>query len=734
MSDLFQDNIEKTPSRRKKVLLPFPVNKPYDYIIPDEFEAQDGEYVLAPLGNRSSYGVIWGEGSSDLKSSKLKPLYSIYTLPPLPQSHRDFIDWVAHYTCSDLGSVLKMTLSVPSAFETQKPLIAYVFDSELPENISVKQQQVLDVAKDGVARRASELAQQSGVTAGVIKTLADKKILKKIEVYDAPPCQNPNVCHDTVELFEAQKEAGDKLVKATQTQKFTPFLLDGVTGAGKTEVYFEAVAEAIRQDKQVLILMPEIALSNAFIERFTVRFGCAPALWHSSVSAAKRRSIWRGVAMGQCKVVVGARSALFLPFHDLGLIVVDEEHDSSYKQEEGVIYHARDMAVVRAHLEKIPIVLVSATPSLETIHNVHEGRYQHLVLPSRFGGATLPDIHLIDLRKDKPERQAFLSPVLIDAVRTALENKTQALLFLNRRGYAPLTLCRTCGYRFECPRCTAWLVEHKRNSKLHCHHCGYMLPVPEKCPECEDMDSLAPCGPGVERIYEEISQIFPDARLMSLSSDVARDHETLCQALDDIIHYKCDIIIGTQILAKGHHFPNLSCVGVVDADLGLHGGDLRAAERSYQLLHQVAGRAGREKGNNGSVYLQSYQPESRVIEALASGDRELFLEVESEERQKAHMPPYSRLVGIIVKSLDEDKMKDFVRELAKKAPYSEGRLQTYGPVPAPIYRIRGFYRTRFLIHADKDTHVQKTVLDWMKSVKCPSHIKIQIDIDPQSFL
>lgn len=734
MSDLFQEDIPQNERReRLKVLVPFPVDKAYDYATLPKIDVGLGDYVSVPLGNRTIHGVVWGEGDNDLPDAKIKSMRDVYALPPMPKEHRNFISWVAQYTCSALGSVLKMALSAPTAFEPPKPIIAYTLKQGIPEGISIKQQQVLDIAQDGIARRAADLAQEAGVSSGVIKTLAKNGILDTVEIYDAPPCQNPHPDHGAVELFEAQRETGATLVEAVKAQKFQPYLLDGVTGAGKTEVYFEAVAEAMRQDKQVLILLPEIALSNAFMGRFKERFGCMPALWHSSISPAKRRMTWRGVALGQSKVIIGARSALFLPYKNLGLIIIDEEHDGSYKQEEGVVYNARDMAVVRAHLGKCPIILVSATPSLETMHNVNEGRYEHLILPSRFGGAVLPDIHVIDLKKDKPERQCFLSPILIEAVRNAIDNGTQALLFLNRRGYAPLTVCRTCGHRFECARCTTWLVEHRRSGKLHCHHCGYMLPIPEKCPECDDVDSLSPCGPGVERIHEEVEMLFPDARLQVLSSDTAQDHETLTKALDDIVNHECDIIIGTQILAKGHHFPYLSCVGVVDADLGLHGGDLRAAERSYQLLHQVAGRAGREKGNKGSVFLQSYNPDSRVIDALASGDREMFLEVESDEREMAHMPPFSRLVAVIVRSQDEEKMQDFARELAKTAPYHE-RLKVYGPAPAAIYRIRGYYRTRFLVHADKDVDAQKTTQEWIGTLKCPSHIKIQIDVDPQNFL
>lgn len=737
MSDLFQ---EENPSqsatghkRRLKVLVPFPVEKAYDYAVPDHLDINIGDYVSVPLGGRSTYGVVWGEGDDDLPDSKVKGIREVFALPPMPASQRSHIAWVAQYSCAPIGAVLKMALSAPTAFDPPKPVMAFKRGLTKDRKISAKQQQVLDVMQDDVARRASDIAQEAGVSAGVVKTMAKNGILNTVEVFDAPPCQNPSPHHAHVELFEGQRAAGEALVNAVKAEEFKPYLLDGVTGAGKTETYFEAVAQAIKQNKQVLILLPEIALSNAFISRFKERFGCMPALWHSSITPAKRRMTWRGVAMGQTKVVVGARSALFLPFKDLGLIIVDEEHDASYKQEEGVIYNARDMAIVRAHLEKSPIALVSATPSLETVHNVETGRFERLVLPSRFGGASLPDIHIVDLKADKPERQAFLSPVVIEAVREAIDNGTQALLYLNRRGYAPLTVCRTCGHRYECARCTAWLVEHRRSQKLHCHHCGYMMPIPEKCTECDDTDSLAPCGPGVERIHEEIQMHFPDARLAVLSSDTAQDNDALRKALDDIINHECDIIIGTQILAKGHHFPHLSCVGVVDADLGLHGGDLRAAERSYQMLHQVAGRAGREKGNRGSVYLQSYNPQSRVIEALASGDRDLFLETESQEREMAHMPPFSRLVAVIVKSQDEGKMQDFAKQLAMSAPHHE-KLQTYGPAPAPIYRIRGFYRTRFLVHADKSVDVQAVVKGWLSSIKCPTSIKIQIDVDPQSFL
>ena len=505
-----------------------------------------------------------------------------------------------------------------------------------------------------------------------------------------------------------------------------------MTGAGKTEVYFEAVAAALKKGKQVLILLPEIALSNAFLERFQKRFGCAPALWHSGLSKGARRTTWRGVAEGHSKVVIGARSALFLPYQDLGLIIVDEEHDPAYKQEDGVIYHARDMAVARAAQGGFPICLVSATPSLETMQNAWAGRYEHLTLPDRFGGARMPQIDVVDMKANKPAAQHFISDVLHKEIEETLKAGSQAMLFLNRRGYAPLTICRSCGHRMECPRCTAWLVEHKRFGRLQCHHCGYAAPMPKQCPECGDTDSLAACGPGVERIYEEVKAAFPEANVLMLASDTAENNEQLRAMLQAIKNDKIDIIIGTQIIAKGHHFPNLTLVGVVDADLGLTGGELRAAERCYQLLHQVSGRAGRAE-KAGKVMLQTYMPEHRIMQALANGGRDLFLQTEAAEREAAHMPPFSRLVGIIIAGRDEGQVVEIAKALGRIAPQGSG-ITTLGPAPAPFARLRGKYRYRLLVQADKKLNIQKTIAEWVAAVKCPSTVRVYIDIDPQSFL
>lgn len=743
MHTLFQDEENILPGagiERRTVLVPVPAGTgKYDYALPEGMFCADGDYVRVPLGKREVSGVIWGTAQGGVKAEKLRSVLARSDLPAMPEAHRVFLEKAARYTLSPPGAMLKLSLSVPSALEEQKAAVGYILTPSLrmgEGGFSPQQQAVLDVLVDGRPRRASELAREAGCGAGVVKTLANKGLLQTVEMAEPAPCAAPDFERKGPELSAGQKTAADALAGHVRDKAFAVALLDGVTGAGKTEVYFEAVAAALGTGKQVLILLPEIALTAAFLDRFQKRFGTAPALWHSSLSAGRRAAVWRGVARGETKVVAGARSALFLPFADPGLIVVDEEHDPAYKQEDGVIYNARDMAVLRAHAGGFPVVLVSATPSLETMRNVWDGRYEHLVLPDRHGGACLPDVHLIDLRRDKPERGNFISPVLEKAVKRSLEAGEQALLFLNRRGYAPLTLCRTCGHRFECPRCSAWLVEHGRTggrtNRLHCHHCDHFVPMPETCPSCGDTDSLAACGPGVERVAEEAQGLFPDARICVLSSDTTGAHADLMQALEDIRERRVDIVIGTQMIAKGHHFPGLTCVGVVDADLGLDGGELRAAERAYQLLHQVAGRAGRAAAK-GHVYVQTFNPDNPVMRALASGERDAFLEAEADAREDAGMPPFTRLAGIIVSGRDEAQVRDVAAALGRCAPQAEG-LQTLGPAEAQLYRLRGKFRRRLLVRADKGLDLQKAVAHWLAGIKLPSTVRVQVDIDPYSFL
>lgn len=716
------------------VLLPLPLAKALSYKAPAELPLAPGDYVRVPFRQGEKVGVVWAiDQKADIDPKKIKYVIEKIELPAMPKVQRDFIDWIAQYTLSDKGAVLKLTMSASGAFEPPSPDIGYRLKDDPPdEKLTDKQQHVVNAIADGLARKQTEIAREAGVSASVVKSLLDKGILEEKELYPRPPCNKPDLEGQGPILSEAQATASATICKAIEDKSQKTFLLDGVTGAGKTEVYFEAVISALKQNRQVLILLPEIALSNAFLSRFRERFGCDPALWHSALSPGRRKTTWRAVARGQTKVVIGARSALMLPYADLGLIIVDEEHDPAYKQEDGVLYNARDMAVLRGHKGGFPVVLVSATPSLETIANAWAERYEQLHLPERHGGATMPDIHLIDMREDKPERQKFLSPTLKSEIHKRMEQGTQSLLFLNRRGYAPLTLCRSCGHRFECPRCTAWLVEHRFEDRLNCHHCGYMTPVPETCPQCSDRGSLAACGPGVERILEEVKLDFPKARTLVLSSDTAEDHDELKAALQKIHDEEVDIIIGTQIIAKGHHFPKLALVGVIDADLGLGGGDLRAAERTYQLLHQVAGRAGRAE-ISGEVYLQTFSPDNRVMQALQNGERDMFLEIEADQRKNAHMPPYSRLAGVIISSTKESEADGYANMLAEACPEIEG-VHILGPAPAPIYRLRGRYRKRFLAIADKSAPIQKTLADWLNAHKPTGDIRVAVDIDPQSFL
>jgi primosomal protein N' (replication factor Y) (superfamily II helicase) len=730
--------------QERKILSVLPaayIDRPYSYAVPEHIQSplQKGSIVHIPLNNRLVPGVVWDDEPGEIKkTAKLKDIASTLDARPLTTQHLEFIQRLADYTLSPLGSALKMTLSSPHIFEEEPEITVYaaILQDEMP-SLSVKHQRVFSFLLEHGPHIAAEIAEAANVSTAILKTMVKNGIIEKKSLLPSPPCHAPDPTRASIGLTPEQHEAASSIIKDIQSHEFSSTLLDGVTGSGKTEVYFEAVAEALREDKQVLILLPEIALSNAFLDRFEKRFGCKPGLWHSSVTAARRRRTWKGVLNNQTKVIIGARSALMLPFQSLGLIIVDEEHDPAFKQEEQVIYHARDMAVLRAHLEKCPIALISATPSLETMHNVWTGRYKNLELPARYGGAQLPDIHIIDMREHKPPvAQEFLSAPLKAALHETYDKGEQSLLFLNRRGYAPLTICRDCGHRIECPNCTAWLVEHKDHEHLLCHHCGYHALSPTACPSCGAENSMAACGPGVERIAEETKKEFPDARIEILSSDSHETQEELLAALDKIKNHKVDIIIGTQIIAKGHHFPKLTCVGIVDADIGLDGGDLRATEKTYQLLHQVTGRAGREAKDDeqaGQVYLQTWMADNPVIQALAGGHRDAFFEAELLSRQHAHMPPFSRLVGLIVSSAHQEQALQTARLLAQTAPASE-EVTVLGPAPAPLSKLRGKYRYRLLVIANKTLNVQKTISHWLQHVKHPSTTRIQIDIDPYNFL
>lgn len=729
--------IENAP--RVAVLAALPVEQPYDYAVPPGMTLGLGDIVRVNFGRREVTGVVWAAGGDTVptdKKVKLKAVLHRYAVPPLSEQQRQFAEWVARYTLSDPGSVLRLTLSPPAVLEEAAESIVYSLAERAPEGrISGPRQRVLDILASGSVLSAAELARQANSTSAVIAGMAKAGQILRLTEKPSAPASTADPEHQMVTLSDAQAAAAEVLRTDVAARRFAVALLDGVTGSGKTEVYFDAVAECLRQGRQALILLPEISLSAQFERRLQARFGVAPALWHSEVTPAQKRAAWQGVAAGETKIILGARSALFLPFADLGLIVVDEEHDASYKQEDGVMYNARDMAVVRGQMAAAPVVLCSATPSLETMTNAQRGKYKYLHLPTRHAGAKLPDMKIIDLRQDKPHQQKFLSPSLVQALRDNLAAGEQSLLFLNRRGYAPLTLCRTCGHRFQCPSCSAWLVEHRRYNSLQCHHCGFTQKLPPACPTCHDADNLVACGPGVERIFEEVTELLPEARSLILASDMVTTQTQMNTAIDAIENREVDIIIGTQMIAKGHHFPGLTLVGVVDADLGLAGGDLRAGERTFQVLHQVAGRAGRAK-DPGRVLIQTVMPDQAVIRALTAHDRDVFLRVEGAERQRAFMPPYGRLAAVIVSGVDENQLLQACRAMGREAARRDD-IRVLGPAQAPLAFLRGRHRQRFLIKAAgaaaKGLVLQAYVQDWLSRCKLPSAVDVKIDIDPQSF-
>lgn len=735
----------RPPDDRVAVLLPLPLPGVYDYRVPPGMEARVGDYVIVPLGGRQVNGVVWGPPSLEIGDEKLKDIIGLLDLPRMPDALRRFVDWVASYTVTPPGTVLRMTMSVPSALDAPRATTAYlaVPDGELPEGdsrirMTAARKRVLSSLSAGEPKSAAALARVAGVSPTVVRGMADIGLLRPVAVAQKISLPQPDWRRPGPRLSDAQGDAAAVLVDcvrrsvAKPEDGFAVKLLDGVTGSGKTEVYFEAIAAALAARRQALVLLPEIALTAQWLKRFAERFGVPPFEWHSDLTGAERRYGWRAVIAGEAKVVVGARSALFLPFPSLGLIVVDEEHDSSFKQEDGVVYNARDISVVRARMGEFPVVLSSATPSLETVINAETGRYDRLTLPERHGGASLPAIGVIDMREEVMDRQSWLSPTLRQAMVETLEAGEQVMLFLNRRGYAPLTLCRTCGHRLECPNCTAWLVEHRFEGRLECHHCGLSIPPPDACPECSAVDSFAACGPGVERLAEEVTARFPDRPFDIMASDTVQSPAAAAALVRRMQDRQIDILIGTQIMAKGHHFPYLTLVGVIDADLGLAGGDLRAAERTYQILHQVSGRAGRAE-RPGRVLLQSYRPDHPVMAALVSGDRDRFMSAEAAARERHQMPPFGRLAALIVSGPDMAAVDDVARALGRSRPTGAG-ITVLGPAPAPLAILRGRHRRRLLVKTTREVNVQSLLRGWLAAVRLPNSVRVQVDVDPYSFL
>ncbi|TXM75703.1 primosomal protein N' [Methylobacterium sp. WL12] len=718
-----------------EILIPLAIDTAYSYAVPAHLTLSVGDVVQVPLGPRETVGVVWGVAET-AGGSNLRPVTGPLGVAPLSEPVRKLVDWIARYTLAPKGSALAMVLRLPDeAAAAEVVRVGVRTTGKAPARPTKARDKVLAVAADGEVRGKGALAKAAEVSLSVVDGLVDDGALEAVALAPEPIALPPDPEFPRVPLSEAQAAAVAELVGAPAAAEAAggAVLLEGVTGSGKTEVYFEAVAECVRSGGQALILMPEIALTAQFLDRFAARFGVRPAAWHSGIGGRRRERLRAGVANGEVRVVVGARSALFLPFRKLGLIVVDEEHESAYKQEDGVHYHARDMAVVRGKLEGCPVVLASATPSIETRVNVERGRYRRVRLPERFGGRRLPDIQAIDMRLDKPERGRFLSPPLVNAVKANLAAGEQALLFLNRRGYAPLTLCRACGHRYQCKNCSTWLVEHRFRKALVCHQCGYSERRPEACTECGTFDNLTPCGPGVERIAEEAAELFPDKRIIVLSSDFPGGAERLRQELELVAAGECDIVVGTQLVAKGHNFPHLTLVGVLDADIGLTSGDPRAAERTFQLLQQVTGRAGRGE-RPGRAMVQTYQPEHPVIAALLSGDSERFYEEEIAAREAAGLPPFGRLAALIVSANDRATAEAHGQALARAAEPPDG-VMVLGPAEAPLALVRGRYRFRLLVKTERNVDLQSYLRDWLgRGPKVRGNVRVAVDVDPQSFL
>ncbi len=717
------------------VVIPAMPERPLDYLAP-EGGVDPGAFVRVPLGPREVTGVVWGRAAGEVPPARLRPVLRVLDVPPLGAGLRRFLERAADYTLTPLPQMLRLATRVPGLGDPLAPQWMYERGPAEPGRMTRARRRVLEVlaAHGGAPLTIGELAAEAGVSHSVITGLVREGAVLRRDIPRDRPFARLDPGRPGPRLSPDQARAARAIRGGIAAGGYGTWLLKGVTGSGKTEVYLDAVAAVLKQGRQALVLLPEIALTAAFLQRVEQRFGTRPAEWHSGVTQAERRRVWRMVAEGGAELVVGARSALFLPFRDLGLIVVDEEHDPSYKQEDGVHYHARDMAVLRAAIEGAQVVLASATPSLESWANAKAGKYRRLDLEQRFGAAELPEMGVIDLRHEPPERGRWIAPPLAEAIRQRLDRGEQALLFLNRRGYAPLTVCRACGHQIGCADCDARMVEHRFRRQLVCHQCGATRPVPEACPACGVSGKLAPVGPGVERLAEEAGALFPEARVAVLSSDLAQSARAMKARIAEIAEGRADVIVGTQLVAKGHNFPLLTLVGVIDADLGLQGGDLRAGERAFQLMRQVAGRAGRAD-RRGVALIQTHQPDHPVIRAILSGDDEGFWQAEAAQRKAAGMPPYGRLAGIVLSGPHLDRVQELGRALAARTgPLGRIGARVFGPAPAPIARIRGQHRIRLLVKAPRGVALQPALAEWVAGVRRPAATRLVIDIDPQSFL
>jgi len=631
-----------------------------------DLKLKEGDYVIVPFGKSKLTGVVWNDFEKKTnKNFAIKKVLRKLAIPPLKKNTIRFLNWFSEYNMIPKGMALKLLLLSSNAVEK--------ISSETYEQfkINIKQNKI-ELSKD------------------------QKNCLKKMNV---------------------------------SNNKFRVHVLQGTTGSGKTMVYFDALKEIINKGFQGLILLPEIGLTGQFQNKFIEFFGFKPAVWHSGITKKNKEIIWSGIANDTIKVLIGARSSLFLPFKKLGIIIVDEEHDQSYKQDEGVTYHARDMAISRAFFENIPINLITAVPSIETYDNIKKGKYSLSKLDQRYLNASLPNFEIIKLNNTKLESQSWISKEIIEKVKLHLEKKDQVLFFLNRRGFSPHVLCKKCFSSYSCPNCSINLVYHKKKQNLLCHYCGYKALLNRNCSKDGKCDFIF-SGPGVERISEEVKKIFPTKETTIFSSDTMNKKSSL-EILEKIINNKIQILIGTQLISKGFHFPSLNCIVVVDIDLSSQGHDLRGAEKNLQLYHQLSGRAGRT-GKPATVYFQTYNLNTKMISDITNKDPNIFLNKELEIRRENNLPPFQRFIAIIITGSNE---VDHEKEAYKFKGFIEGTVEgkVLGPVNAPIFRLKRMFRVRLLIRGRKSLKMQTSLANVIAKFKFPAGIKLTVDVDPINF-
>ena len=647
------------------ILVPNIFDHPFTYES-GKIDLKLGDYVLIPFGKSKITGVVWNEFEKENnKKFIVKKVISKLNIPSLNQDTINFLNWFSQYNLIPKGMALKLLL----------------LSGEAIENID----------------------------------------LKKFEKFESKTKKK---------IFSLTKEQADALSDLNvESNKFRVHVLQGTTGSGKTIVYFESLKTIINKGFQGLIMLPEIGLTSQFEQKFKEFFGFNPAIWHSGIAKKNKKIIWNGISTGKIKVVIGARSSLFLPYKNLGLIIVDEEHDQSYKQDEGVIYNARDMAISRASFQNIPINLITAVPSIETFENIKSKKYKISKILNRFKNASLPNYEIIDLNKSKLPTKSWISQYVIEKVKKHLEKKDQILFFLNRRGFAPFVFCKKCLKNYLCPNCSINLVYHKNNKNLLCHYCGHKGNLKRKCDNNDICDFIF-SGPGVERIAEELKKIFPNQKHIIFSSDTMNKKDS-SKNLEKIVNNKISILVGTQIISKGFHFPNLNCIVVVNIDLSSQGHDLRGAEKNLQLYHQLSGRAGRE-GKPATVYFQTYNLKKNMIIYITNKNPDIFLEKELEIRKKNNLPPFQRFISLILSSNDERKLQKQSFEF-KNYINSKLNYLVLGPVNAPIYIIRKKFRVRLLIRGKKSLKVQDSLSQAIKNFKFKKGIKLTVDVDPISF-